>query len=185
MQSMRKSAALLSLGVLLTALLMGCGGDNPAEETAGGTTLAESGDSPDPADSSNEEVATQAECDLPEDLLGRFVIQRQLVLNVASAKGANLEAIQSGNPLDPEVFRAIADALDSLDLSGIPAMQFGPAEDVIADLRRTADLLQAALDAGTDTADPAWQELNEFYTGEFFARHSTSVDYYLTEANCN
>src|SRR5690554_1087629 len=180
----RKSAALASLGALLAVLLMGCGGDGAAEGAAGGPASAETGapaDQPDPAP----EAGTEAECDLPEGLAARLNLQRQLVLSVASSGGENLEAVQSTNPLEPELFRSLADTLDGLDLSGVAANpHFDPPEDVVADLRKTADLLQAALDAGSDSADPAWRELSEFYTEEFFTRHNASVSYYLSEAGC-
>lgn len=185
MRPARKAAVLTSLGALLAVLLMGCGDESPTEEAAGDATTTETGASADPAGSADGNVATDVACDLPEGLLNRLTVQRQLVRNVASAGGENLDAVQSGDPLDPETFRTVADVLDRLDLSGVTSNpQFDAPEDVIADLRKTADLLQAALDAGTDTADPAWQELTEFFTAEFFARHGASVNYYLTEAGC-
>lgn len=186
MKSPRKSAALASLGALLTVLLMACGDDgddSPAEEIAGGA--AEIDASAGPSDADNEKVATVGECNPPDGLLGKVAVQRQLLLNVALARGENFEAIQSENPLDPETFRSVADVLDNLDLAGVPSYpQFDGAEEVVADLRKTADLLQAVLEAGTDTADPAWQELSQFYTLDFFVQHSASLDYYLNEAGC-
>ncbi len=55
---------------------------------------------------------------------------------------------------------------------------------IAEDLRKTADLLQAALAAGGDTADPAWTALSEFYTQKLFVRHNASIAYYLREAGC-
>lgn len=185
MQPARRFAVLASLGALVAVLLTGCGNDGPAEETAGGGGPAGTDASSDPSGSTGEDIAPDGGCDLPEGLLARFNQQRQLLLSVASAGGDNLDVIQSANPLEPETFRSVADVLDGLDLAGVaPNPQFDGPQDVVADLHRTADLLQAALDAGSDTADPAWQELAEFVTPEFFTRHGASVNYYLSEAGC-
>lgn len=174
MKPASRSAVLVSLGALLAVLLMGCGGDD-----------APTGSSTDVPDSAAGGAAAEAECNVPDGLLDRFNLQRQLVLNLALAGGENLETVQSVGPPEPETFRSVADVLAGLDLSGIASNpQFDGAEAIVADLHTTADLLQAALVAGTDTADPAWQELTEFYTQEFFVRHNASVGYYLSEAGC-
>lgn len=188
MKPVKRSAVLVSLGALLAVLLMGCGGDDAPEGSEGsadGAATAGSEASPDTADASGEQAATATECDPPDGLVERLGLQRQLVLNLAQAEGENLEAIQSSGPPEPETFRSVADILDSLDLSGIAANSpFEAPEDVVADLRKTADLLEAALAAGTDTADPAWRALTEFFTQEFFVQHNASVGYYLNEAGC-
>jgi len=183
--STRKSAALASLGVLLAVLLMGCGGDSPAPEKVSDPVTTDADTPADHTDASLEDVDAELECTLPGSLLADLTIQRQLVLNVAVAGGANLNSVQATSPLEPDVFRSTADVLDGLDLSGLQSVpQFDAPEDVVADLRKTADLLEAALAAGDDTSHPAWQELKDFYTPEFFTRHSSSVNYYLSSAGC-
>lgn len=187
-ERMPKSAAVSSLGALLAVALTGCGSDDMTDEA----TEAEAADSADVEEPSGDDAeaeddgAAEPACDLPADLLERLNLERQLVLNLAMAGGDNLESIESaaGTP-EPETFRSLADALDGLDLSGIPSNpQFDEPNDLVGDLSETADLLEAALAAGTDAADPAWQALSDFYTQEFFVRHNASVGYYLTEAGC-
>lgn len=186
-ERMPKSAALSSLGALLAVALTGCGSDDMPDEAA----EAETADSADVEEPSGDDVETEDDgaaepaCDLPADLLERLNLERQLVLNLAMAEGGNLESVESVGTPEPETFRSLADALDGLDLSAISSnQQFDEPDDLIGDLNETADLLEAALAAGTDAADPAWQALSDFYTQEFFVRHNASVGYYLTEAGC-
>src|SRR5690606_5901195 len=132
--STRKSAALASLGVLLAVLLMGCGGDSPAPEKVSDPVTTDADTPADHTDASLEDVDAELECTLPGSLLADLTIQRQLVLNVAVAGGANLNSVQATSPLEPDVFRSTADVLDGLDLSGLQSVpQFDAPEDVVAD----------------------------------------------------
>lgn len=132
-----------------------------------------------------DQAAAEAECNIPDGLLDRLGLERQLVLNLAMAEGSNLEDVQSLGGPEPDTFRSVADVLDGLDLSGVePRPNFDEPDDIVADLRETADLLEAALAAGTDTTDPAWRALTEFYTQDFFIQHNASINYYLDEAGC-
>ena len=167
--------ALLALGVA------GCSSTGEPDPPGTDTTGAPA----DVADSSEEPPAAEAECNMPEGLLDRFNLERQLVLNLALAEGANFESVQVMSGPEPGTFRSVADVLDGLDPSGIaPHPSFDDPDDIIADLRETADLLEAALAAGTDTADPAWRELTEFYTQGFFVQHNASMSHLLEEAGC-
>ena len=181
MKLMPRSAALLSLGALLAVPLMSCSTETTPEDPAAADTEAPA----DVTDPSDEQAAAKLDCQLPDDLLERLNLERQLVLNLALAGGGNLEAIESASTLEPETFRSVADVLDGLDLSGIASNpQFDEPDDIVRDLHETAGLLEGALAAGADTADPAWTELTEFYSQEFFVRHNASVGYYLNEAGC-
>jgi hypothetical protein len=182
---MPKSAVLLPLGAMLAVALMGCGGDDAPEEGAEAEAPAETDLPDDEVDPSDEEGAPDSNCDLPGDLLERLNTDRQTVLNLALAEGANLEAVESIGLPEPDTFRSVAEVLDGLDLSGIPSNpQFDEPGDIVIDLHETADLLEAALAAGADAADPAWTELTEFYLQDFFVRHNASIGYYLNEAGC-
>lgn len=142
-------------------------------------------DAPARAEAPTEEVTAEPECHLPDGLLQRFGSQRQLVLNLAQAEGRNRATVEDMGAPEPATFRSVADVLDDVDLSSVaPNAAFDAPEDLVDNLRQTADLLEAALATSGEGGDPAWTTLAEFYTQEFFVRHNASVGYYLDEAGC-
>lgn len=137
------------------------------------------------AEAPGEEVVAETECRLPDGLLERFGLHRQLVLNLAQTEGRNRESVEGMGVPEPGTFRSVADALDGRDLSNVtPNAAFDAPDDLVQDLRQTADLLEAALATRGEGAEPAWTALAEFYTQEFFVRHNASIGYYLNEAGC-
>lgn len=169
-------AALTSLSLLCAA----CGGEN---ETAG--EAAPEAASPETAASPGGTAKSGCSA-FTKDLLDRWGMEKQLVLNLSLAKGGNLKTMRETMSLpDPATFRSLAAAFDGLDTDSIePMNMFDTPQTISGDLRKTADLLQAALAAGGDTADPAWTALSEFYDQKFFIRHNSSISYYLGEAGC-
>lgn len=163
-----RRAALAGLCLALAA----CGGEGETAQNTGATGSAE---------------AAAAGCTaFSDELIRKWGLERQLVLNLAMAGGNNLKTLRetAGVP-DPATFRAMADAFRASDFSGVEPLDMFDAPDVIAaHLTRTADLLSAALAAGGDTQDVAWTALSEFYTQGFFVRHNASVTYYLGEMDC-
>ncbi|MQA90482.1 MAG: hypothetical protein GEU90_09630 [Gemmatimonas sp.] len=172
MKPTTNSLALLPLLALLALPVVGCG-------TEGETDAFRQAEAP------TEEVAAEPECSLPDGLLERLNFHRQQVLNLAQTGGGNLEAVQGMGAPEPATFRSVADILEDLDLSSVASNSaFDAPDDIVRDLRQTADLLEVALAADSETADPAWTALAEFYTQEFFVRHNASLGYYLDEAGC-
>lgn len=157
----------------LSMMCAACGGEG--DQTAGA----------DAASGSDREKA--ADCSaFSQDLLTKYGLQKQLVLNLAMARGRNLKSMQetTGGP-EPATFRRLGAGFEGFDWAGIETLPNFDTPDVIArDLGKTADLLQNALAAGDNSADPAWAELSEFYTQKFFVRHNSSISYYLSEAGC-
>lgn len=142
-------------------------------------------DAPASAEAPTEEVTAETECHLPDGLLQRFGSQRQLVLNLAQAEGRNRASVEAMGAPEPATFRSLADVLDDVDLSSVaPNAAFDAPDDLVQNLRQTADLLEAALATSSEGDDPAWTALAEFYTQAFFVRHNASVGYYLNEAGC-
>ncbi|MBX2796598.1 MAG: hypothetical protein KTR31_02980 [Myxococcales bacterium] len=121
-----------------------------------------------------------------QELLEAFGLERQLVLNLALAQGDNYDTMAKTTGLpDPATFRGMADGFEGFDTSSIePNPFFDEPAQIIVDLRTTADLLETALDAGSDSSDPAWADLAAFYTNGFFVGHGSSINYYLGEAGC-
>lgn len=172
MKPTRNAVVPFSLLALFFLPIVGCGTEAETDASA-------------QAEVPTEEVAAEPDCRLPAGLLGQLNVQRQFVLNLAQTGGRNLEAVQGMGTPEPATFRSVADILDDLDLSSIPSNSaFDAPDEIVRDLRRTADLLEASLAAGTATAEPAWTALAEFYTQEFFVRHNASLGYYLGEAGC-
>lgn len=174
-------AAALSAVVALALICTSCGDSQPTEADASGDKAA-------PAASAHKAGGPLVpDCSLfPKELLDKYGLQKQLVLNFAMAQGRNLKTMREtmGAP-EPATFRRLASAFESFDPDGIkPVANFDAADVIARDLRKTADLLEHALAAGDNTADPAWAALSAFYTQTFFVHHNASISYYLSNAGC-
>jgi len=117
-----------------------------------------------------------------EDLLIRVGIGYQLVKQIDPER--NLETMEaSGGLPDPEAFRDMADVMAGMDASEMDLLQFMPPEELAAELRQLANLLESALAQRDYPADPAWQTLRDF-VAESAARQQMSASYLLDEAGC-
>ena len=117
-----------------------------------------------------------------EDLLVRVGIGHQLVIQIDPER--NLESMEATGGLpEPEAFREMADVMAGMDASGIELLQFMPPEELAAELRQLADLLEAALARRDYPADPAWQTLRDFVVTSI-PRQQMSMSYLLDEAGC-
>lgn len=130
---------------------------------------------------------SSVDCSLfPQELLEQWGFDAQLALNLSLANGDNYASIRDSTGLpDPASFRDLADAFDAADFSGIDPLAFDPPAEVADDLRTTGDLLEGALAAGEDLADPAWADFSAFFTSDQFVQTGSSVSYHLDEAGCD
>jgi len=181
------NAVILSVAAMLALLCSACGESPPAQGSSAESS-AETDGTPEGAAPAGEAVPTpEANCAaFPRDLLDKYGLQKQLVLNLSMAGGRNLKTMREtmGAP-EPETFRRMAAGFENFDASGIePIANFDTPDVITRDLGRTADLLAAALAAGEHSGDPAWTELSEFYTQKFFVHHNASISYYLNKADC-
>jgi len=131
------------------------------------------------------EVAAAGEFDcsaVTEDLLVRVGIGYQLVMQIDPER--NLETMEATGGLpDPEAFREMADVMADMDASEMELLQFMPPEELAAELRQLANLLEAALAQRDYPADPAWQTLRDFVIASA-PRQQMSVSYLLDQASC-
>lgn len=155
----------------LSVCLAGCGG-----ESTGADPNDETGRAPAPA----AEGCDPAVSGLVADSMRSF----QGVLNIAATRGANLADVEqvTGAP-DPAVYRALADALDGLNLPDEDASVFGSPDEIAAGLGRLADLLDNALAQRDDADHAAWTELQAF-SKENLIRLQAGANHYFAEAGC-
>jgi hypothetical protein len=130
--------------------------------------------------------SASVDCTLfPVELIEQWGIDAQLALNLSLANGDNYVSMRDSTGLPERAsFTDLADAFDAADFSGIDALLFDSPGEIAADLRTTGDLLEDALLAGEDLADPAWADFSAFYTSDQFVQTGSSVSYHLDEAGC-
>jgi hypothetical protein len=159
-------SGLLNAGLCLA--LAACGGGESAGEEADATSDASAGD---------------FDCSaVTEDLLVRVGIGYQLVKQIDPER--NLETMEATGGLpDPGAFRDMAEVMEGMDTSEMELLQFLPPEELAAQLRQLATLLEEALAQRDYPADPAWETLRGFVM-QSAPRQQMSLGYLLDEAGC-
>lgn len=164
-----------SLGPVIVLAVAACGGGEP--ETAPDAPARDQAAAPGAAASGG--AACEA---FDEELLTRVGLGFQLVRQMSTPRQMESMEATVGLP-EPESFRALADALGRLDTSGVDPLGFMPLDSVTVDVRRLADLLEAALAADEADADGHRARLTAF-ADEMAAPAQASMGYHLDQLGC-